>query len=143
MSAHRFLAGNSLLCRISATDLLFTSALLKGNCEAYESNPIAAAFLEQHGLRGLALYKIGGVIAFTGSVVLLARRRPKVAAGLVCVTVGCAVILSVVMYSHGLIRDARTAAHYDAEHGIVRSGKKSPHAHEDFELPAWCSVAIR
>lgn len=126
---------------LSATDLLFTSALLKGNCEAYESNPIAAAFLEQHGLRGLALYKIGGVIAFLGSVLLLARRRPKVAAGLV--TLGCAVILSVVMYSHGLIRDARAAARYDAEHGIVRSGKKPPHANEDFDLAGWCDLTIR
>ena len=70
MSAHRFWLGIACYVVLSATDLLFTSALLKGNCEAYESNPIAAAFLEQHGLRGLALYKIGGVIAFTGSVVL-------------------------------------------------------------------------
>lgn len=126
---------------LSATDLLFTSALLKGNCEAYESNPIAAACLEQHGLRGLALYKIGGVIAFLLSVALLARRRPKVAAGLI--TLGCAVILSVVLYSHGLIRDARVAAQYDAEHGIVRTGKKSPHANEEFDLPAWCNLTIR
>jgi hypothetical protein len=136
-----FWLGMACFVVLSATDLLFTSALLKGNCEAYESNPIAAAFLEQHGLRGLALYKFGGVIAFLGSVALLARRRPKVAAGVV--TLGCAVILSVVMYSHGLIRDARVAARYDAEHGIVRTGKRSPHAHEDFDLPGWCNLTIR
>src|SRR3954454_15498628 len=90
---------------LSATDLLFTSALLKGDCEAYEANPVAAAFLERHGLRGLAFYKMGGVVVFLGAVALVARRRPKVAAGLV--TLGCSVILSVVLYSHALIRDAR------------------------------------
>jgi hypothetical protein len=126
---------------LSATDLLFTSALLRGNCEAYESNPVAAAFLERHGMRGLALYKMGGVVVFLGAVVLLARYRPKVAAGLV--TLGCSVILSVVMYSHALIREARTTAQQEAASGVEWSTNSSINLDEGFDLPEWCNVAIR
>jgi hypothetical protein len=126
---------------LSVTDLLFTSALLKGNCEAYESNPVAAAFLERHGLRGLALYKIGGVVVFLGSVALLARRRPKMAAALV--TFGCSVILSVVVYSHALIREARATAEQEAASGVEWPAGSSGDANVGFDLPEWCNVAIR
>jgi len=126
---------------LSATDLLFTSALLKGDCEVYEANPLAAAFLERHGLRGLALYKIGGVVVFLGAVALLTRRRPKVAAGLV--TLGCSVILSVVMYSHTLIRDARALAQQEAANGVERIPASSFNSDDGFDLPEWCNVAIR
>lgn len=40
---------------------------------------------------------------FLGAVYLLARRRPAVALGVVAI--GCAVLLSVTTYTHGLIRD--------------------------------------
>lgn len=126
---------------LSATDLLFTAALLQGNCEAYESNPVAAACLERHGLRGLALYKFGGVVVFLGSVALLARHRPKMAAALV--TFGCSVILSVVMYSHALIREARAIAQQEAASGVEWPDDIAGKADEGFNLPEWCNVAIR
>ena len=77
---------------LSVADLKLTSALLHAGGGAYESNPVAAACLEQHGWHGLALYKAAGVVAFAGALCLLIRRSPKVAAGVV--TFGCAVLLS-------------------------------------------------
>ena len=95
--------GLTLFAILSALDLLLTSALLRANVGAYESNPVAAACLEQHGWGGLALYKIGAVVAFAGAVFLLIRRRPKV--GAVMVTLGCLILLSVTSYSHRLLLD--------------------------------------
>jgi hypothetical protein len=85
-------------------DLQLTAALLTANSGAYESNPFAAACLEQYGWHGLAMYKAAGVVAFAGAVFLLVQRRPKVAAGVV--TFGCAVLVAVTTYSHGLIVDS-------------------------------------
>jgi hypothetical protein len=76
---------------------------LRAGGGAYESNPVAAACLERHGWHGLALYKAAGVVAFAGTLVLLIRRSPKVAAGVV--TFGCAVLVAVTTYSHNLLVD--------------------------------------
>ena len=126
---------------LSATDLVYTSALLKGNCEVRESNPIAEACLERHGLWGLAAYKLGGVTVFVGSIALLARRRPRVAAGLV--TIGCAALLSVVMYSHKLIAEARAEAQHDADYGIHWRENGPVRSDDEFVLPELCGVTIR
>ena len=126
---------------LSATDLIYTSALLRGNCEAYEANPVAAACIEQHGLRGLAAYKTGGVIAFIGSVVLLLHHRPKVAAGLAII--GCCVMISVVMYSRGLIREARSAARHEAEWGIQWKETKPLPDDDSFDLHDLFDVSVR
>lgn len=95
--------GLGVYALLSAVDLLLTFILLQSNGLAYESNPAAAACLELHGWRGLALFKVGGVAVFIGAVALVARRRPKVGAAVV--TLGCAVLLAVTIYSHGLIRN--------------------------------------
>jgi len=96
--------GLTLFAILSAADLLLTSALLRANVGAYESNPVAAACLEQYGWGGLALYKIGAVVAFAGAVALLIRRRPKVGAAMV--TLACLILLSVTSYSHRLLMDS-------------------------------------
>jgi Domain of unknown function (DUF5658) len=98
-------AGLGLYCLLSAGDWMLTFALLQLNGSAYESNPVAAACLEQYGWRGLALYKAAGVVVFLGAVVLLMRRKPAVGAAVV--TLGCAVLLSVTTYSHKLIVESR------------------------------------
>jgi len=98
-------AGFGVYALLSALDLKLTAALLSANPGAYESNPFAAACLEQHGWHGLALYKSAGVLAFAGALFLLVRRRPKTAAAVV--TFGCLVLLAVTTYSHGLLVDSR------------------------------------
>jgi hypothetical protein len=94
----------ALYALLNVADFGLTSALLRANDGAYESNPFAAACLEQHGWRGLAVYKAAGVVAFAGSLVLLIRHRPK--AGAAVVTFGCVVLLFVTTYSHGLLKAA-------------------------------------
>jgi uncharacterized protein DUF5658 len=89
---------------LSAVDLKLTAALLNANPGAYESNPFAAACLEQHGWQGLAVYKIAGVVAFAGALLLLLRHRPKVASAVV--TFGCAVLVAVTTYSLDLLSAA-------------------------------------
>jgi hypothetical protein len=112
------LVGMTLFAILSALDLLLTFALLRADAGAYESNPVAAACLEQHGWSGLALYKVGAVAAFTGAVLLLIRRRPKV--GAVMVTLGCLILLSVTSYSHRLLMDShRENAQLDNTQGMV------------------------
>ena len=93
--------GVGVYALLSATDWLLTFSLLRAYPTAIEANPLAAACLEQYGWNGLALYKFGGVVGFVGAVFLLARRRPSVAAGVVAV--GCAVLLTVTVYTHSLI----------------------------------------
>ncbi|HJZ57423.1 MAG TPA: DUF5658 family protein [Gemmataceae bacterium] len=100
--------GVALYMLLSLADLVLTTALLRGNRAAYEANPLAAACLESHGWRGLAVYKAGGVAAFLGAIGLLTRRRPRVAAGVV--TFGCLVMLGVTGYSHRLIQESRREA---------------------------------
>jgi hypothetical protein len=100
--------GLALYALLSATDWLMTFALLRLHPGAVEANPLAAACLEQHGWNGLALYKVGGVLVFVGSVILLARRRPKVAVGVVAL--GCAALLTVTVYTHGLLCEAHRDA---------------------------------
>ncbi len=95
--------GLGLYALLSIADFGLTSALLRANGGAYESNPFAAACLERHGWRGLAVYKTAGVLAFAGTLFLLIRHRPKAGAGIV--TLGCVVLLSVTTYSHGLLMD--------------------------------------
>ena len=96
--------GFAVYALLSALDLKLTAALLHANPGAYESNPFAAACLERHGWPGLAVYKIAGVLAFAGALLLLVRRRPKVASAVV--TFGCAVLFAVTTYSLDLLSEA-------------------------------------
>ena len=96
-----FWAGLGLYALLSVADWMLTFALLRIHPGAVESNPLAAACLDLHGWRGLALYKLGGVLVFAAAAVLILRRRPAIAAGVVeprlrCPSVGHG-------YSHGLL----------------------------------------
>jgi hypothetical protein len=93
---------------LSVVDYALTSALIEASDGVvYESNPVAAAFLDSHGWPGLAAFKIAGVLAFIAAVGVLSLRRPRLAAGLVAA--GCAVLLSVTTYSHRLLGDVHSA----------------------------------
>lgn len=93
---------------LSVLDWLLTFALLRLHPGAVESNPLAAEWLSRFGWHGLALYKIAGVLVFFAAVVLILRRKPSVAA--VVVTCGCATLVWVTIYSHGLVCQAHREA---------------------------------
>ena len=100
------LLGLGLYVALSVADFVLTFALLKlSDGIAYESNPIAAAFLDRHGWGGLALFKATLVLLFVGSVGFIAMRKRRVAALLA--VYGCAMLTSVVIYSQQLIGEAR------------------------------------
>jgi hypothetical protein len=126
---------------LSATDLFYTTTLLRVNPEAYEANPFAAACIEQHGFRGLAAFKAGGVIAFIGAVVLLLRRRPALGAGVVAL--GCGVLVWVVMHSHELVQQAHAAPHREAEPGVQWKESSPKPRHGDFDMLEWCTLAMK
>jgi hypothetical protein len=98
---------------LSATDWVMTFTLLRLHPGAVEANPFAAACLERYGWDGLALYKFAGVFVVIAAVVLIERRRPSVAAGVVAM--GCAVLLSVTVYTHQLICESHREARERAE----------------------------
>jgi hypothetical protein len=114
--------GVGLYALLSVADLSLTFVLLEANPGAYEANPVAGVWLEQHGWTGLAVFKAGMVGVFVGSVCLLARRRPPVGAGVV--TLGCAILMSVNFYSGGLIRQT-VRAHESAQVETNREAKCS------------------
>jgi hypothetical protein len=102
------LAGLVCYALLSAADYVLTSALIESSDGVvYESNPVAAALLDTHGWKGLAAFKIAGVLAFLLSVGILILKRPKLAVGLIAA--GCAVLLSVTTYSHRLLEDVYRA----------------------------------
>lgn len=96
------LVGLGFYTALSVLDFLLTQSLIEGSGgEAFEANPIAAVWLEKHGWLGLAAFKAAGVLVFLGTIVLLVRRRPRVAAGLVAL--GCSVLIGVTTYSGRLM----------------------------------------
>lgn len=96
------LVGLGFYTALSAADFLLTHTLIEGSGgQAFEANPIAAVWLEEHGWAGLAAFKAAGVLVFLGTIALLVPRRPRVAAGLVAL--GCSVLIGVTTYSQGLI----------------------------------------
>jgi hypothetical protein len=122
--------GIGLYIVLSIADLTLTSALLRMNGAAYESNPAAAACLEHFGWPGLALYKLGGVSILVGAVYLLSRRRASVGAAVV--TFACAVLLVVTTYTHSLILESQSEI---AERGAVwqrYAARTNPHAEGGF-----------
>jgi hypothetical protein len=127
--------GLGVYALLSATDWMMTYALLRIHPGAVEANPMAAACLEQYGWNGLALYKAGGVLVFVGAVFLLARRRPAVAVGVVAV--GCAVLLSVTVYTHGLICEAKR----ETADAAWPKPKPRPAAETGFTVPDRCWFA--
>ncbi len=93
--------GLVLFVFLSGVDWLMTFTLLQSDPSAFEANPLAAACLERYGWSGLAVYKTAGVVVFAVAVGLIAQRRPPVAVGVIAV--GCAMLIVVTSYTHGLI----------------------------------------
>jgi hypothetical protein len=86
---------------LGLTDLLQTYALLRNSQgTAYESNPLANAWLTGYGWHGLAAYKAAVMALVVGVVLILSRRHPRVAAAIA--GLGCAVDLWVVLYTRQL-----------------------------------------
>ena len=100
------LSALGLYAVFSVVDFALTYSLFQlSDGLAYESNPIAAACLDRHGWMGLAAFKAVLVFVFIGAVAVVAMRRKWVGAALSIY--GCAVLISVVMYSQQLIGEAR------------------------------------
>ena len=103
------IAGLIVFGLLSLTDYAQTFALIEhGNGEVVESNPIASAWLERYGWPGLAVFKAGTVVVFAAAAVLVWRRRPHAGVGIAAV--GCAALLAVTNYSHGLLNQPREIA---------------------------------
>jgi hypothetical protein len=135
-----FWAGLGLYTLLSVADWMLTFALLRIHPGAVESNPLAAACLDLHGWRGLALYKLGGVLVFAGAAVLILRRRPAIAAGVV--SLGCGALLWVTVYSHGLLCQAHREVEERAQDVAWRNAKPPRGvAGSDIPVPERCWFA--
>lgn len=104
--------GLGLYALLSATDWMMTFALLRAHPGAVEANPLAAECLAKYGWNGLAVYKAVGVAIFIGAILFVTNRRPAVAA--LVTASGCAVLLTVTIYSHGLLLEASADARESA-----------------------------
>jgi hypothetical protein len=98
----------SLFAVLSLADLGLTGYLLGCGGGAYESNPVAAWWLEQFGWMGLTGFKLTTLALFAGVVVAVARRNPRTARRVV--QLGCAALLVVVVYSSLLVPGVRADA---------------------------------
>lgn len=105
MTAGRLYRGAlAVFVALSVTDFVQTYFLIhNGGGAVYEANPVAAPWLERYGWDGLAAYKLGAVLIVVGAVVAMAQRDRRVAVGVAAL--GCAAVLSVTLYSDGLIKD--------------------------------------
>lgn len=103
MTAKRFFTfGLALYVVLSLTDLALTYLIVHRGI-GYESNPVAEAWLHDHGWEGLAVFKALSVAVFGATVVVLARHRPRTADALV--VAGCAALLFVIAHSWRMIDD--------------------------------------
>lgn len=90
-----------LFALLSLMDLVLTWWLLtRFQGKVYESNPIAAWWLENLGWLGLAAFKAACVLTFLVLVALIWRHRPRVGTHLL--HLGCAILVLVVGYSTSL-----------------------------------------
>ncbi|HET6573349.1 MAG TPA: DUF5658 family protein [Fimbriiglobus sp.] len=110
MTAKRiWLAGLALFALLSVTDFVQTYALIAdSDGGVYEANPVANAWLEQHGWGGLAAFKAGAVAVFVGAAALLLVRRPNAGAGVMAL--GCAALFAVTVYSGQLLANPYRSA---------------------------------
>lgn len=96
---------HSLFVLLSVADLALTWWLLAcSGGRVYEANPVAQLYLDRHGWAGLACFKAGVVLLVLGLAATIARSRPRLSGGIVCL--GCAVLSVVVLYSASLSRAA-------------------------------------
>lgn len=104
MTARQVLVGGLVVgAGLGAADFALTHAVIRQGV-GYEANPVAAAWLDLYGWVGLGTFKALAAVAFLAAVVLVARRQPRAAVGLV--GVNCAALLFVVGESCRLLAAA-------------------------------------
>lgn len=97
------LLGLLLFAGLSTVDYVQTYALIRhADATMYEANPVAAAWLDGYGWRGLAIFKAGSIALFIGATAILAYRRPRV--GIAVIGAACLVLLLVTVRSRVLLQ---------------------------------------
>ncbi len=120
-----------LFALLSFADLSWTWWLLDhAESGIYESNPIANWWLQQHGWLGLIGFKIAIVCLVLTLALVISRRHPR--AGGAVLGFGCAVLLTVVVYSVSLSTaiggDSFTvsdAEEQEIQHALQESNQKA------------------
>ena len=101
---------------LSAADLLLTVYLLRTGC-ARESNPLAAWCLARCGWWGLAAFKALTTLLAVAALILLARRRPRLAR--LALRVSCAAVGLVVFYSASLAAVVRPLSQHEEQRELA------------------------
>lgn len=102
MTARRLsLLGLVVFTLLSISDFVLTFALILSKRGAYESNPVAAAWLEKYGWRGLAGFKSLSALVVMIALGMVCWKRPRFGAW--AVFVACAAMLAVAVYSRHLM----------------------------------------
>lgn len=98
--------GLILFTILGVADFLLTYFLIQTTGgEAYEANPVAAAWLSHYGWSGLAGFKAASMLVVVITVVVLVRRRPAFGVGVI--TFACLSLLWVTAYSSRLLAESR------------------------------------
>lgn len=95
-----FAAGLLTYAALAVADFGLTRTVVQTGA-GYESNPVAAVWLERYGWPGLAWYKALTAAVFAAAAVLIARRRART--GLLVLAFGCVASAWVVVHSAGLL----------------------------------------
>jgi len=91
-----------LFAMLSIADLALTRVLFhRAGGAVYEGNPVAAAWLENHGWAGLALFKGLCVALVLTTALVIWLRRPQIGADVL--TFACAVTAATDLYSANLL----------------------------------------
>jgi hypothetical protein len=92
----------ALYVTLSFLDLVLTGVVLRySNGRIYESNPIAGAWLEDYGWRGLVTFKVLMLLLVSLVSIFVSTRNPR--AGTRLLTFACLVVGLVVLYSWYLL----------------------------------------
>jgi hypothetical protein len=87
---------------LGAVDFIQTYTLVqRSGGQVYESNPLAATWLKDYGWYGLAVFKAGTTLVVATIVLILRRKKPRVAA--VIATTAFLSVLAVAIYSRNLL----------------------------------------
>src|SRR5947209_2031995 len=90
-----YLGGLVVFGMLSVVDLCLTWLVIhQSGGRIQEGNPIAGAWLMRFGWPGLVAFKVGAMTVVALAVVIISRRRPVVAAGVVLVS--CLIVAMVV-----------------------------------------------
>jgi hypothetical protein len=124
-----------LFAALSLADLALTSLLLqRAEGRAWESNPIAAWWLNRFGWPGLAGFKLATVLVVLSLVLVVSRHRPR--SGERLLGFGCSTLLAVVLYSGFLVYGLEA----EAGAGEAAEFRQARESIQDLE---WYAVRLR